>query len=174
LEQAKEVLGASEVRHEDEHEDERKRRIRVEIAKGAARVIATTSRNMPTVEEAARGLVMQGPSTDQMRTLSDPPPGPDDFDPEDPLWVAAMRDVSAELRRTSRRVFPKDPLRRTALVAEEAGECLKAGLDLTRSTGGDEPNYRTEIYTEAVHTAATALRLMFHMLREERSDDEQE
>lgn len=79
--------------------------------------------------------------------------------------------VLDEMERTTRRVLPSDPLRRVALIGEEAGEALKAVLDFTR--GGTVPSrsYQNEdrehVKSEVIQTAAMALRVLSVMLEEE-------
>lgn len=86
------------------------------------------------------------------------------------VWV----DVVDELDRamTIHPRLPVDPLRRVALISEEAGESLKAALDLTRG-GPSTPldtthdNLNEQLYAEVTQTAAMALLVMMAM-REER------
>lgn len=52
--------------------------------------------------------------------------------------------------------FPIDPLRRAALMCEEAGEALKEALNLTRG----DPTRREPLRHEVVQTAAMAIKLL--------------
>jgi NTP pyrophosphatase (non-canonical NTP hydrolase) len=84
-----------------------------------------------------------------------------------PATVAALK---KELALTSHRQCPADPLRRAALVAEEAGEALKAALDLTRSVKPDAntSKAREELRRELVQTATMALRVLTAMEEEDK------
>jgi|PlaIllAssembly_1097288.scaffolds.fasta_scaffold94302_2 hypothetical protein len=74
-------------------------------------------------------------------------------------------------------VYPSDPLRRTALMCEEAGEALKAALDLTRRqrtgalsdihTAKPVADMRKDLYTEVTQTAVMAIRLLQAMKEED-------
>ena len=55
--------------------------------------------------------------------------------------------------------YPMDPLRQTALMCEEAGEALKAALDLTRPIGSATA-YRRRLRRETVQTAVMAIKLL--------------
>lgn len=72
--------------------------------------------------------------------------------------------------------FPKDPLRRVAIMCEESGEALRAAIDLTRdfvlnTTGmtaeevdrrveSDRSALRKELIVELTHTAAMAIKCL--------------
>ena len=59
--------------------------------------------------------------------------------------------------------YPTDPVRRAAILAEEAGEVVRAALDLTRPhkrMGYTAAGLTQKMYKEAVHTAAMAVRLL--------------
>lgn len=78
--------------------------------------------------------------------------------------------------------YPVDPLRRAALVCEEAGEALREAVDLTReftinTTDLDAEAVRCcvklhldpireRLFYETVQTAAKAIDLLVHMIRE--------
>ena len=80
------------------------------------------------------------------------------------IWA----DVTAEMERSASRPYPSDPLRRSALVAEEAGEALAAALDLTRDPGhADAGVLRERLRTELIHTAAVTLRALGAMARDD-------
>ena len=55
--------------------------------------------------------------------------------------------------------FPVDPVHAAAIVAEESGELIKAALELVYESKG---NYDT-LATEAIQTAAMALRFLVHL-----------
>lgn len=78
--------------------------------------------------------------------------------------------VSAEMQRAAHRAAPDDPLRRAALVAEEAGEALQAALNLTRPGTAQTDGLKHEFYTEMVQTAAMALRILIAMHMDETGD----
>jgi len=65
--------------------------------------------------------------------------------------------IAAELARAKRLHphWPADPIHGAGVVCEEAGELMKAALDAEYTNG--EPQ---DIATEAIHTAATAIRLL--------------
>lgn len=79
--------------------------------------------------------------------------------------------VLGELKRTEMRQLPADPLRRCALVAEEAGEVLSEALDLTRpytgpvQVGGTAARHRMR--TELVQCASMAITVLAAMARED-------
>ena len=81
----------------------------------------------------------------------------------------AIEAVMDECDRIKDRPFPgmTDPVRSAALVCEEAGELIKAALDLTR--GSTQPNaaqaLERAMYREAVQTAAIAVYLIMAMER---------
>lgn len=73
--------------------------------------------------------------------------------------------------------YPADPLRRTAIMAEEAGEAIKAAVDLTRppieqsTHGAPLTNFelsvmREALYKELTQTAAMCIKQMSAMLKE--------
>lgn len=68
--------------------------------------------------------------------------------------------VFAELQRAERKFpgFPTDPIHAAAIVSEECGELQKACLQLTYENGDMQA-----VETEGVHTAAMALRFLFHL-----------
>lgn len=65
--------------------------------------------------------------------------------------------------------YPFNSLRRTAIVCEEAGEALKAALDLTRNTHSLATRRRltNRVHTELTHTAAVAIRALIAMAEDE-------
>jgi hypothetical protein len=81
-------------------------------------------------------------------------------------------DVIPELARSWRvhPNYPKDPLRRTAITVEEAGEAMREALDLTNPRTTDRTQLRRireRLYKEAVQTAATAIKLLAAMRDED-------
>lgn len=79
--------------------------------------------------------------------------------------------ISTELERALEKhpVTPKDPLRRTAIICEEAGEALREAVDLTRPPQGEtsHPGTYTEIRErlrhEIIQTGAMAFRMLLAM-----------
>jgi hypothetical protein len=69
----------------------------------------------------------------------------------------AVELILAELARARKKhpKWPADKIHQAAIVAEEAGELVQAALDARYSNGS-----QSDIDTEAVHTAATAIRLL--------------
>ena len=65
--------------------------------------------------------------------------------------------IMAEIDRAEQLhpAWPHDLVKASAIVAEEAGETLQAANDYDESRSG-----KRQIATEAVHTAATAIRLL--------------
>jgi len=65
--------------------------------------------------------------------------------------------IMAEIDRAEQLhpAWPHDLVKASAIVAEEAGEMLQAANDYDESRSG-----KRQIITEAVHTAATAIRLL--------------
>ena len=80
--------------------------------------------------------------------------------------------VIDELKRTELRPLPVDPLRRVALVNEEAGEALQAALDYTRGSADTilDPRHRERMRTELVQTASTAINALAAMVREDETN----
>lgn len=88
-----------------------------------------------------------------------------------------MCDVWGDIERESaraHRIHPTvaaDALRFTAVMVEEAGEALRAALDLTRPlnhatrTHEDEQTLQFELYRETVQTAYTAIENLVAMRR---------
>jgi hypothetical protein len=87
--------------------------------------------------------------------------------------VSAHQLITDELTATAHRQLPADPLRRAALVAEEAGEALKCALDLTRvsAPSRNTATIRAELRTELVQTAAMAQRVLIAMDEEDRGNE---
>lgn len=85
---------------------------------------------------------------------------------------AVMPKVWEELKRANELHpdYPSDHLRRTAIMVEEAGEAIRAALDLTRDTTSG-PDRSTKWYAEAranlraelMQTAAMAIRQLVAM-----------
>lgn len=65
--------------------------------------------------------------------------------------------VMAEIDRAEKLhpVWPKDPVKAAAIPAGEAGELLKAA-----NNHGEKNTSRRQMVTEAVHTAASAIRFL--------------
>lgn len=78
-----------------------------------------------------------------------------------PVVVAA---IVSELDRAEKLHpnYPHDPLRRVAIVGEEAGEALRAALDMTRpSARAVEREYaKLGLVDELVQVASTAIRAL--------------
>ena len=78
--------------------------------------------------------------------------------PSQPATGTILAEVVAELQRATRKfpTWPSDPLHALAVLGEEFGELTKAMLQLTY-----EPHKTSaaEVRTEAIQTAAMALRL---------------
>jgi hypothetical protein len=74
--------------------------------------------------------------------------------------------VLDELHRTETKfpVWPKDPVHRAAIVAEEAGELVRASINRYYCSD-DELSMDKSIIEESIQTAATSLRLLFNMSR---------
>ena len=70
----------------------------------------------------------------------------------------ALQLVCAEIGRAEKLhpFWPWDIVHQTAIIAEEAGECLQAGLNSAAS----EDKNRTACIREAIHTAAVAIRFL--------------
>lgn len=89
---------------------------------------------------------------------------------------AVWSDVMDEIQRsvTKHPFYPTDPLRRTAIMMEEAGEAIQAALDLTRTTPDARqsalPDLRIKdrhrLYEETVQTAAMCIKLLASMKME--------
>jgi hypothetical protein len=69
----------------------------------------------------------------------------------------ALALVMAECDRAEKihPVWPRDHIHQAAIIAEEAGECLQAALNHREGKVSKQP-----MITEAVHTAATAIRFL--------------
>ena len=79
-------------------------------------------------------------------------------------WADVINDIQAELRRSAQLHpnYPEDDLRRAAITVEEAGEVVKAALELTRPHPSlDHEGDLLRLYEECCHTAAMAIK---HML----------
>lgn len=68
--------------------------------------------------------------------------------------------IVAELRRATAKHphWPDDCIHAAAIVAEESGELVRAALRYTYEGGQED-----EMRTEAIHTAATAIRFLVIM-----------
>ena len=64
-------------------------------------------------------------------------------------------------------IYTSDVLRRVAIIAEEAGEAVKAALDLTRPSNPDYTLLRAELREEVVQTAAMCVKMLMMMERED-------
>ena len=75
--------------------------------------------------------------------------------------------VMAEIERAEKLhpVWPRDLVKASALIAEEAGEEIRAANDYAEKRGS-----KRRIVTEAVHTAATALRFLKNIERTENNE----
>lgn len=102
----------------------------------------------------------------------------------DPVLSVIWTQIQAEIERAAAKHprYPTDPLRRTAIMVEEAGEAIQAALDLTRdwaiNTTGltseqtadkmrrivDDARYK--LFDETVQTAAMAIRLLVAMVND--------
>jgi hypothetical protein len=74
--------------------------------------------------------------------------------------IKALSFIRDELERAERKFpkFPTDPVHAAAIVVEEAGELQKAALEFTYEDGG-----WTQMFDEAIHTGAMALRFLIHL-----------
>ena len=72
----------------------------------------------------------------------------------------ALGAICAELKRAECKfpTFPVDPVHAAAVVIEEAGELQRAALQFTYESVGYE-----DLYCEAIHTGAMALRFLCHI-----------
>ena len=72
-----------------------------------------------------------------------------------------MKDVQSLINKELERAkklhteFPSDIVYQSAILAEEAGECVRAALNAIFECGDIE-----EFYTEATHAAAVAIRIL--------------
>ena len=90
----------------------------------------------------------------------------------DPFLVATridpqiIMDIESELERGKllHPNYPTDPLRRTAIMCEEAGEALREALDLTNPNSSY--NNKRDLRHETIQTAAMAIRLLQAMMSE--------
>lgn len=89
-------------------------------------------------------------------------------DPTRAAFRIALSDVTAELARTANRAFPSDPLRRSALLVEEAAEAMMEALEDVRVAEGDKLLYQRKQYHETVQAASVALRTLTVMVIEGR------
>jgi NTP pyrophosphatase (non-canonical NTP hydrolase) len=87
-----------------------------------------------------------------------------------PTLEWAIKLVTDELRRAEAKfpLWPKDYIHAAAIVAEEAGELVRAALKGTYENGG-----RAAMSEEAVQTAAMALRFLCHLAHGEARQSEQ-
>ena len=72
--------------------------------------------------------------------------------------------VFAEVERAEiiHPAWPRDPVKAAALCAEECGELVRACNDYDESRGSKKP-----MVTEAIHTAATAIRFLKNINEED-------
>jgi len=77
--------------------------------------------------------------------------------------------VMAELERTEKihPAWPSDLVKASAILAEEAGETLRAANSFDETRSG-----KKEIITEAVQTAAMAIRLLKNINMEGTNDEQ--
>lgn len=80
----------------------------------------------------------------------------------DPILAEIWKDVEHEIERANfvHPNYPSDPVRRTAIVCEEAGEAIQAALDLTR--GKDHLHHdlggaKVRLVNELTQTAAACI-----------------
>lgn len=80
----------------------------------------------------------------------------------------ALALVMAECHRaeTLHPVWPWDHIHQAAIIAEEAGECLQAALNHREGKGSKRP-----MITEAVHTAAMAIRFLKNIEEKESGNE---
>ena len=91
--------------------------------------------------------------------------------------ITVLQLISAELGRASQihPTYPRDYLRRVALVVEEAGEAMKEALDLTREAPEGYPlsgyrGSRVSLRKELVQTASTAITALLAMEQEDKGE----
>lgn len=79
----------------------------------------------------------------------------------------ALALVMAECLRAEKfhPVWPWDHIHQAAIISEEAGECLQAALNHREGKGSTQP-----MITEAVHTAAMAIRFLKNIEAGEAND----
>lgn len=89
-------------------------------------------------------------------------------------FMKVMESVTVECNRAYREhsTLPADPLRRTAIVVEEAGEALQEALDLTRPSLPIRSRHlvREQLRIELTQTAAAAINVLVAMEEEDRQD----
>jgi len=87
-------------------------------------------------------------------------------------WPPVVAEILAELERATRKfpTWPTDPLHALAVLGEEFGETTKAVLQLTYEPHKTNPG---EVRTEAMQTAAMALRFAMSLDRYEYQRGEQ-
>lgn len=85
--------------------------------------------------------------------------------------IEALSEIRRELERAERKFpkFPTDPVHAAAIVVEEAGELQQAALQFTYEGCG-----MSQMYDEAIHTGAMALRFLMHFDRLVKRPSEQE
>ena len=76
-----------------------------------------------------------------------------------------ISEVLKELKRAKKKhpAWPQHIAARAGIVCEEAGELMKAALEIKYETGKDGKDYSEqykELKKEAIQTAATAIRLL--------------
>lgn len=91
----------------------------------------------------------------------------------DPVLADVWKYLCAEYEEANRKHpnYPKDALRRTAIMCEEAGEALQAALDLTR--GADHGHHDLaraddRLFNETIQTGAMAIALLVAMINDRR------
>jgi NTP pyrophosphatase (non-canonical NTP hydrolase) len=88
------------------------------------------------------------------------------------VYSAIQRELAEAIKRHP--TYTSDPLRRAALVAEEAGEALQEALDLTRASLPREQfaPTRERLKNELTHTAAMAVKALIAMREEDEHGNE--
>lgn len=89
---------------------------------------------------------------------------------------AILDEILKELRRAKKKhpSWPVHIVARAAVVAEEAGELVRAALNFKYEAKGrfEQKEWAKEMEKEAIHTAATAIRFI-EALRKEREEPNQ-
>lgn len=76
------------------------------------------------------------------------------------IWI--IDDILAELKRAKKKhpQWPDHIVARAAIVAEEAGELVRASLEFKYERQIDPETQIEEMRIEAIHTAATCIRFL--------------
>lgn len=96
----------------------------------------------------------------------------------DPTLAKLWSEIMLELKRAQslHPYYAADHLRRTAIMMEEAGEAVKAALELTRdgdSSPVEKLEMKEELRAELIQTAAMAIRQLVAMEVEDGGSNEQ-